>query len=133
MNVAKYQAMISAKGLEWDGWKTQIASATARVESAARLSSITIDGYRAGATAAEAQAGAVMRQWESNIKQYEASKELTYRVAKSNADAVAHAQDMNMEANKVSLATQAQSVASAWAMVSASADVKSSMNYNYAL
>ena len=133
VNVAKYQAMISAKGLEWDGWKTQIASATARVESAARLSSITIDGYRAGATAAEAQAGAVMRQWESNIKQYEASKELTFRVAKANADAVAHAQDMNMEANKVSLATQAQSVASAWAMVSASADVKSSMNYNYAL
>ncbi len=131
VGVAKYQAQISAKGLEWDGWKAQLASATARVESAARLSSITIDGYRAGATAAEAQAGAVMRQWESNIKQYEAIKELTFRVAKANADAVAHAQDMNMEANKVSLATQAQSVASAWAMVSASADVKSSTNYSY--
>lgn len=131
VGVAKYQAQISAKGLEWDGWKAQLTAATARVESAARLSSIMVDGYRAGAAAAEAQAGSVMRMWESNIKQYEASKELTFRVAKANADAVAHAQDMNMEANKVSLATQAQSVASAWAMVSASADVKSSTNYSY--
>ena len=92
-----------------------------------------MDGYRALASAAEAQAGAVMRQWESNIKQYEASKELTFRVAKANADAVMHAQDMMMEANKVSLATQAQSVASAWMMVSASADVKSSTSYSYNL
>ena len=131
VGVAKYQAQIAAKGLEWDGWKAQLASATARVESAARLSSITVDGYRAGASAAEAQAGSVMRMWESNIKQYEASKELTFRVAKANADAVMHAQDMMLEANKVSLATQAQSVASAWTMVSASASVGSDTKYNY--
>ena len=133
VGVAKYQAQIAAKGLEWDGWKAQIASATARVEAAARLSSITVDGYRAGASAAEAQAGAYMRRWEADIKQYEAGKELAFRVAKANTDAAAHAQDMMMEANKVSLATQAQSVASAWAMVSASASVDSRMSYDIKL
>ena len=72
-----------------------------------------------------------MRRWEADIKQYEAGKELTFRVAKANADAVAHAQDMKMEAAKISLATATQSVASAWQMVSASATVGSSMNYSY--
>ena len=40
-------------------------------------------------------------------------------------------QDMKMEAAKISLATATQSVASAWAMVSASADVGSRMSYQY--
>jgi len=122
---------VSAKQLEWDGWKAKLAAETAKMEATARQSTIAVDGYRAGAAAAEAQAGAYMRRWEADIKQYEAGKELTFRVAKANADAVAHAQDMKMEAAKISLATATQSVASAWQMVSASATVGSSMNYSY--
>ena len=129
--VAKFQAQVSAKQLEWDGWKAKLAAETAKMEATARQSTIAVDGYRAGAAAAEAQAGAYMRRWEADIKQYEAGKELTFRVAKANADAVAHAQDMKMEAAKISLATATQSVASAWQMVSASATVGSSMNYSY--
>ncbi len=129
--VAKFQAQVSAKQLEWDGWKAKLAAETAKMEATARQSTIAVDGYRAGAAAAEAQAGAYMRRWEADIKQYEAGKELTFRVAKANADAVAHAQDMKMEAAKISLATATQSVASAWQMVSASASVGSSMSYSY--
>lgn len=131
VEVAKFQALVAAKGLEWDGWKARLQSATARVEAAARTSSIMVDGYRAGAVAAEAQAGSYMRRWEADIKQYEAGKELTFRVAKANADAVMHTQDMKLEAAKISLATQSQSVASAWAMVSADARVSSSSTYDY--
>lgn len=131
VEVAKFQALVTAKGLEWDGWKAKLQAATARVEAAARQSSVMVDGYRAGAHAAEAQAGAYMRRWEADIKQYEASKELTFRVAKANADATMHTQDMKMEAAKISLATNTQGVASAWAMVSASAQLNSSMNYSY--
>ena len=133
VEIAKLQARVAAKTLEWDGWKAQLAASSAEVEAAARTSSIAVDGYRAGASAAEAQAGAYMRRWEADIKQYAESKDLTFRVAKANADAVAHTQDMMMEANKVSLATQSQSVASAWAMVSASASVDSRMSYSMAL
>ena len=133
VEIAKLQARVAAKTLEWDGWKAQLSASSAEVEAAARTSSIAVDGYRAGASAAEAQAGAYMRRWEADIKQYAASKDLTFRVAKANADAVAHTQDMMMEANKVSLATQSQSVASAWAMVSASASVGSNMSYSMSL
>ena len=111
--------------------KAKLAAETAKMEATARQSTIAVDGYRAGAAAAEAQAGAYMRRWVADIKQYEAGKELTFRVAKANTDAVAHAQDMKMEAAKISLATATQSVASAWAMVSASADVGSRMSYQY--
>ena len=41
-----------------------------------------------------------------------------------------HVQDMKLEAGKIMLATQAQGVASAWSMVSASAEVGSRMNYD---
>ena len=133
VEVAKYQAQVAAKGLEWDGWKARLSAAVARVEAAAKTSSITLDGYRAGAAAAEAQAGSYMRRWEADIKQYEAGKELTFRVAKANADAVMHTQDMKLEAAKIALATQSQSVASAWAMVSASASVGSSTTVSYSL
>jgi len=131
VEVARFQALVGAKGLEWDGWRARLSAATARVEAAARMSSVIVDGYRLGASAAEAQAGSYMRRWEADIKQYEASKELTFRVAKSNADAVMHVQDMKLEAGKIMLATQAQGVASAWSMVSAGASVGSSMSYSY--
>ncbi|WP_270175217.1 hypothetical protein [Diaphorobacter sp. ED-3] len=129
--VAKFQAQVAAKGLEWDGWKARLSAATARIEAAARRASIMVDGYRAGAAAAEAQATSYMRRWEADVKQYEAGKELAFRVAQANANAVMHANNMKLEAGKISLATSSQQVASAWAMVSASAQVGSQMSYSY--
>ncbi|ADU99453.1 hypothetical protein [Alicycliphilus denitrificans] len=123
VEVAKFQALVSAKGLEWDGWKARLQAAVSRMDAAARTSSIVVDGYRLGAHAAEAQAQSVMRQWEASIKQYEASKDLTFRVASANAQAVMHANDARMEAAKVMLATGMQKVASSWSAVSASASI----------
>lgn len=126
--VAKFQAQVSAKGMEWDGYRAKIALATARVEAAARTSSIMVDGYRAGAAAATAQAQSVMSRWEADIKQYEAGKELAFRVAKANADAVMHTNDTKIEAAKVQMATAAQKAASAWAAVNASASISGSVS-----
>ncbi|WP_103018169.1 hypothetical protein [Alicycliphilus denitrificans] len=123
VEVAKFQALVSAKGLEWDGWKARLQAAVSRMDAAARTSSIVVDGYRLGAHAAEAQAQSVMRQWEASIKQYEAGKELNFRVASANAQAVMHANDARMEAAKVMLATGMQKVASSWSAVSASASI----------
>lgn len=128
VEVARFQALISAKGLEWDGWKARLQAATSRMDAAARTSSIVVDGYRLGAYAAEAQAQSVMRRWEADIKQYEAGKELTFRVASTNALAVQHANDARMEAAKVQLATAMQKVASSWAAVSASASISGSVS-----
>lgn len=133
VEVARFQALISAKGLEWDGWKARLSAASAQVEAAARSSSVLMDGYRAGAYAAEAQANSLMYRWQSDIKQYEAGRELTFRVQKSNNDAIIHANDARMDAAKVMLGTGSQQVASAWSMVSASAAISagSSDNYNH--
>ena len=122
-NVAVYQAHISAKQLEWDGWKAKLQAAVSVAELKARSVSITVDGYRAGAAAAEAQAGSYMRRWEADIRQYQAGRELALQVTKTNNDAIIHANDARMEAAKVGLTTGAQQLASAWAMVGASASI----------
>lgn len=127
VEVAKFQAHVAAKSLEWDGWKARLSAATARIDAAARSASIVVDGYRLGAHAAEAQAMSLMRHWEAGIKQYEASRELTFRVAQANAQAVMHANDARMEAAKVQLATGMQKVASSWSAVSASASISGSV------
>ena len=98
-------------------------TAVSVAELKARSASITVDGYRAGAAAAEAQAGSYMRRWEADIRQYQAGRELTFQVAKTNNDAIIHTNDARMEAAKVGLTTGAQQLASAWAMVGASASI----------
>lgn len=130
VEIAKLQARVQAKGIEWDGWKAQIAAASAQVEAAARKSAVMVDGFRAGAAASEAQAGAYMRRWEADIKQYEAGTNITFQAAKLNADAVLHTNDARMDAAKVGLATASQRLASAWAMVSASAQISGQATLN---
>ena len=127
VEIAKLQAKVQAKSLEWDGWKARLSAATAEVEAAARKSSVIVDGYRIGVSAAEAQAGAYMRRWEADIKQYEAGTNITFQAAKINNDAVMHTNDARMEAAKVGLTTSSQRLASAWSMVSASAQISGSV------
>ena len=90
-----------------------------------------LDGYRIGATAAEAQAASYARRWESEIKQYEAGMNITYQVARTNNDAVTHANDARMEAAKVGLTAKAQQLASALSMVTAQAQIDGRVNWNY--
>lgn len=125
-NIARYQALISAKSLEWDGFRARVVAATAEVEAASRKSGVIVDGYRIGAHAAEAQAGSYMRRWEADIKQYEAGRSISYQVAKMNTDAVLHTADARMEANKLTLTAASQRLASAWSMVGANASISGS-------
>lgn len=123
VEVARIQARVAAKTLEWDGYKAQVSAESARVEATARVSGLQADAYRMAAAAAQAQAGANMRKWEADIKQYEAGMNHTLQTAKVNADAAIHANDARMEAAKVGLTTASQRLASAWSMVSASATI----------
>lgn len=125
--VSKFQALCRPRGWR-EGWRARLSAATAQVEAAARQSSVMVDGYRAGASAVEAQAGAYMRRWEADIKQYEASTNITFQAAKINADAVMHTNDARMDAAKVGLTTSSQRLASAWAMVSANASISGTVS-----
>lgn len=126
--VAKFQALISAKGLEWEGWRAQLAAQTAKVDAAARQSNIMMDGYRVASSALESKAGMFTRLWESKIKEYEAGQSITFQAAKQNAEAYMHAGDARLDANKIALAAMSQQVASAWTAVSASAQISGSAN-----
>lgn len=130
VELARYQAQIAAKTLEWDGWKARLSAASSRMEAAARHSSIVVDGYRLGASAAEAQAGAYMRRWEAELKQYEAGTNLTFQVARANNEAAMHAKDAQLDAAKVNYTVAAQRVASAWSMVSTQAQISGGVNWN---
>lgn len=59
-----------------------------------------------------------------------AGAQITFNVAKANADSITHANDARMEAAKVGLATGAQRLASAWSMVSANAGVTDETKLN---
>lgn len=130
VEVAKYQAQLAAKGLEWDGWKARLSAEVAKMEASAKASNILVDGYKVGATAAEAQAQSIMRRWEADIKQYEAGQNHSFQVSKANADALVHANDAKLRAAEIGLATSAQQVASAWSMVSASAQIDAGSRYS---
>lgn len=129
-SVAQFQGQVTAKQAEWEGWRYRLQAATTKAEIAMRKSGVMLDGYRAGAAAAEAQAGSLMRRWEADIKQYEAGKELTFRVQSANAQAIMHTYDARMEAAKVGLATASQQLAGAWASVGAQAHIQSTDTVN---
>lgn len=123
VSVARYQAQISAKGLEWDGWKAKVSAQVARVDAAAKQASVLVDGYKVATYATTAQAEMYARMWESNIKQYEASQNLTVQAAKINGDALMHTNDANMDAAKAGAQIMAQQVSSAFNAVATSASI----------
>lgn len=132
-NAVVFQSRVQAKTLEWDAWKSKLQAAVSEAEIKARVAGISIDGYRAGAAAVEANAGAYMRRWEADIKQYEAGQSLTFQAADANARAIMHTNDARLEAAKIGLAASTQELASAWGLVATSASVSSSASdiFNY--
>lgn len=125
------QAKISAKELEWSGWKARLSAEVAKMDAAAKQSAILVDGYRVSANAIEAKAASYMRRWEADIKQYEAGNNISLQTAKLNADVAIQANNARLEAAKIGLTTGAQRVASAWSMVSASAGISGSSSWNF--
>lgn len=126
--IAQTQAKISAKELEWSGWKARLSAEVAKMDAAAKQSAILVDGYRVSANAIEAKAASYMRRWEADIKQYEASSTISLQAAKINTDAAIQTNNARLEAAKIGMATAAQRVASAWSMVSASAAISGSVS-----
>lgn len=129
-SVANYQALISAKQLEWTGWNSRLNAASAQVEAAARTSNVIVNGYSMGARAIEAKAQSLTRLWEANISQYQAGQNITFTAARANAQAVEHANDAKLQAAQVEYTTSSQRLASAWAMVGASAEIRGSATLN---
>lgn len=133
--ISWYGALAQAKAAEWDGWKAKVAGETARVQALGTQSNVLVDGYRAGAAAAEAQGNISARMWESNIKQYEAGQLAVIQTAKINGEFAIQTNNARLDAAKTGAQVYAQLTSSAYGMVNASAGVSASsgtsVSYSY--
>ena len=125
--IAQTQAKLSAKEMEWNAWKARLSAEVAKMDAAAKQSAILVDGYRVSAYAVEAKANSFMRRWEAEVKQYDAITNISLQTAKLNTDAAIQTNNARLDAAKIGLATAAQRTASAWSMVSASAQISGSV------
>lgn len=130
--IAQTQAKLSAKEMEWNAWKARLSAEVAKMDAAAKQSAILVDGYRVSAYAVEAKANSFMRRWEAEVKQYDAITNISLQTAKLNTDAAIQTNNARLDAAKIGLATAAQRTASAWSMVSASAQISGSVTQSAA-
>lgn len=135
VEISRYGVLVQAKALEWDGWKAKVAGETARIQALGTQSSVLVDGFKAGASATEAQAALNARTWESNIKQYEAGQQLAIQTAKVNGDFAIQTNNARLDAAKAGAQVYAQLTSSAYSMIHASAGVSAggstSVSYSY--
>ncbi len=126
VSIARYQAESAANASAWDGWRAKVQAEVSKVDAAAKQSSIIVDGYKVAATASQAHAEMHARVWESNVKQYEASRTIALQAAKINTDALLHTNDARLDASKVGAQIMAQQVSSAFNAVATSAQISGS-------
>lgn len=133
--LGRYQALLSAKSSEWDGFRARVQAESERVRALGLQSSTLLDGYKAAAAATEAKAGMHTKIWETQIKEYEAGQGIVLQTAKINNDAVASANQARLDASKVGAQVYAQLTASAYSMINASASISgsnsNSVSYSY--
>lgn len=128
-----YNTKIQTYAAQWEGYRSAVAAEQARMSALAAQSGALLDGYKAAAAATEAAAGVQLRQWESNIKQYEAGMQLTLQTAKINSDNIIATNNARLDASKVGAQVFAQLASSAYGMAHASTNLSGgqSMQVNY--
>ena len=126
VNIARFAALGTAKAAEWEGYRARMTGESVRIEALAKNNSLAVEGYKLASIAASSSAELSARQWESNIKQYEASQNLTLQTAKVNMDALISANAARMDVAKTGAQIYAQQVASAYNIVNTNASISSS-------
>lgn len=133
--LARFTGLWAAKSSEWDGYSAQINAEGARVQALGQQSSALLDSYRVGAAAITASAEMNTRIWETEIKNYEAGKQVVIQAGKVNSDNVIAANNARMDAAKTGAQVFAQLTASAYSMINANASVTASggtsVSYSY--
>lgn len=125
--------MTQSYAAQWDSYRSAVAAEQARMTALASQSGALLDGYKAAAAATEASANVQLRQWESNVKHYEAGMQLTLQTAKINSDNIIATNNARLDASKVGAQVFAQLASSAYGMAHASTNLSGgqSMQVNY--
>lgn len=133
--LAELDTALKAKALEWDGYKAQIEGERARITALAAQSGVLVDGYKAAALAIEAKANSTARLWETQIKDYEASQNVSLTAAKMNTEAFLSTRQAQQDTAKVGAQVYAQLTSSAYTMTHAQAHIQgsgeTSVSYQY--
>lgn len=133
--VAVKQLEVQTYAAQVDGYKAKIAAATAEVEALSRKSVAMVDGFKAAAAAREAEARLQSGVWETQIKNYEASRRIVLETGKINTDALLTTNNARLEAAKAGASVYAQLAGSAYSIARATASIdardSNSVNYNY--
>lgn len=127
-NITRFEALHRAKTGEWEGYKARVGAEEARLKALASQSGTLLDAYKAAAAAIEASANMHTRIWEGQIKNYEASQQITIQAAKINGDNAMHSSAARLDAAKVGAQIYAQITASAYGMMKASTQTSASGN-----
>ena len=135
MELGRYDSLVKTKMLEWDGYRAMTEAEKNRMQALAAQSGALLDGYKAGASAVEAEAGMHTRIWETKIKEYEAGQNVVLQTAKVNNDAMQFSHASLLDAAKAGAQVYAQLTSSAYSMIHASAGVSASsgtsVGYSY--
>ena len=135
LELGRYDSLVKAKMLEWDGYRAMTEAEKNRMQSLAAQSGALVDGFKAAASATEAEAGMHARIWEAQIKEYEAGQNFALQAAKVNNDAMQFSYASLLDASKVGAQVYAQLTSSAYSMIHASAGVSASsgtsVSYSY--
>ena len=126
--ISRYQALISAKTGEWEGYRARVQAESARVEALGKQSSALLEGYRAQTQTILAQAQLQTTVWEANMKQYEAGTQVAMQAAKINADAAIQTNNARMDAAKAGTQVYAQLTSSSYSMMHAQANINGNAN-----
>lgn len=133
--ISRYQALISAKTGEWEGYRARVLAESTRIEALGKQSGALLDGFRAETQALSAQAELQTKVWESNMKQYEAGVQVAMQAAKINNDAAIQTNNARMDAAKAGTQVFAQLTSSAYSMMHANAGISGSasmgVSYSY--
>lgn len=130
VSIARFSALAQAKGMEWDGFRAKVAAESARIDALSRQSAVLVDGYKIGATAVSEKSRLNAVMWESNVKQYEASKNIALQTAKINMDATISTNNARLDAAKAGAQIYAQQLASAYNIVNTSASISGGATMN---
>ncbi|WP_284335446.1 hypothetical protein [Comamonas sp. NoAH] len=127
IQVARLQAMATAKSAEWDGYKARISAETSRIDALRIQTQAQSDAYRMGAAAITEKARLNASMWEASIRQYEAATNVTIQTARMNNEAMLATNNARQDMAKVGAQVYAQIAASAYNVVSTSAAISGSV------
>lgn len=130
LELGRYEVLARVKTNEWEGYRARVEAERSRLAALGLQSTSLLDGYKAAAVALESSANMHTRVWEGQIKNYEASQQISIQAAKINGDNLIQANNARLDAAKVGAQVYAQLAASAYSMMNAQAGISGSGNSN---